>query len=1005
MEPRRAAEAKDFPQAARIVRDRDFDRGLRHVHVDAPGRRARERDGAGYGEDAGRADGERRSRINFTGRIEAGRELLYLGRGAEFDAYPGLFAGLINKAVAIVILAVLAHRDGGQRIVRQDDGLVYRLAGAVQAHRDRAADGQPVQTDQAGFAVGVDGVTRGGAGCGRGPLHQPDRGVGDQQADGVWIEYPVGVAQCFTNRQRTQEDLHVARAVERHVAFGLDGEVALQLEERRDRDGGIEYGEAHHLALGRRELDHDHAGANRNRLVDRPASGVDLQQHVAAQRGHARVAGGGVHRDPQRASDTVRREDETALPLAQVDTEHAGRDVGGGDPHRPGRRNGITRIGIGQRDLLEGEVAAQAERRRHRRVGKGDAQRHEARQAQVRALLHREGFRGPGAVDGEGLVDRGVGGVYLDRKQAGADGDIGAATTDGGAVARQFDTRCHALLGDQEVAAHARQAEHRIGRVAEYERQIGQRKLDDRGTVGAERLLEGDETGEGDFRDGVGVEIETDGDIAGGGNGAGGQVENDRIAAPCADGESGAAEAGSRGLEIDHRCWRAGLGGTAGARRAGPVDRDFEAAGTEDDTRHANQRDAGGACPEGVIAGGVGRRNGFEQRQPEVQIGDRQTDRAMGGRIVLRIEHAVAIAVRVSDADKGIHVAGAHRQHIDGLAGAVAEHHRLRGGALDELEVAADVDEVVNDECHAAEGPDHVGRVAQRYRGRRQIARAIRVAAGLYHQAAVGREAGAGSQIQRLCQARVIVSAVYLYPQHVGADGDAIDAHHLGRAAGADRVITAVVGGGVDRLEQRQREIEVAQHEAHGTVAVRRVLRVDDAVAVGVDKIRPTHAHEGVDVGGAYGHHVDLLGGRAAGDAHGLRRAALAERELAGQVQEVGHRDRDITGHLEQVALGKVDQHELVGQRPGGHLEPGRTAPGVRIGGCTRREIDGRRLERAVLALVDGNGHAAGQCNAIDPDQAGAAGARQGKIALGAGRGAGGHDRLGKHDGQIVYVQ
>ena len=196
----RAAKSEGFLQSARRVRDRDRHRGLRHVDVDAPGRRAREGDRAAHREDAAGADGDRGGGVDLAGLVEAGAEFLELGGRGELHAHAGGFANFVDQPVAVVVAAVAGYRHGGQRIGRHDDGLVERNAGVVHAHRDRTADGESIQAHQAGLAVGDHGVARGGARRGR-PLDDADGGVGDEQADRVGVEVAVGVAQGLAGRQ------------------------------------------------------------------------------------------------------------------------------------------------------------------------------------------------------------------------------------------------------------------------------------------------------------------------------------------------------------------------------------------------------------------------------------------------------------------------------------------------------------------------------------------------------------------------------------------------------------------------------------------------------------------------------------------------------------------------------------------------------------------------------------------------------------------------------------
>ena len=216
-----------------------------------------------------------------------------------------------------------------------------------------------------------------------------------------------------------------------------------------------------------------------------------------------------------------------------------------------------------------------------------------------------------------------------------------------------------------------------------------------------------------------------------------------------------------------------------------------------------------------------------------------------------------------------------------------------------------------------------------------------------------------------------------------------------------------MIGGGVERLEECQCEVEVAQRKAHRAIAGRSVPCVDDAVAIGVHKIRAAHADEGVDIGCANGHHGDLLGhyggiGVAVGDAHRLCGTALAERELAGDMEEVRHRQGHIARHLEQIALAEINNAEHARVRTEGDLQTQGAAPCIRVGSGAGGKVDGWNCNCAIFALVDGNGKATIQAYALDTDERSTATGRQGKVALGAGGRADGHHGLGHDDGQLV---
>ena len=177
---------------------------------------------------------------------------------------------------------------------------------------------------------------------------------------------------------------------------------------------------------------------------------------------------------------------------------------------------------------------------------------------------------------------------------------------------------------------------------------------------------------------------------------------------------------------------------------------------------------------------------------------------------------------------------------------------------------------------------------------------------------------------------------------------------------------------------------------------MRSVVLVDDAVTVGVREVRPADADEGIDVTRADGQDIDLLGGAAARDLDSQRRTALAERKLPADMEEIGDGDRDVARHLEKIALAEADYQVCGGSC--WHLQAGGAAPGCRIGSCTGQEIDRRRLGRSVLALVDRDRQATAERDPLDTDQAGAAAAGEGEVALGAAD----RNRLGKDYRKIV---
>ena len=203
------------------------------------------------------------------------------------------------------------------------------------------------------------------------------------------------------------------------------------------------------------ELDGDVGVAYRNALVDRLAGGVDLQQHVAFDR---RTAGEDcVHRDAHRTGDAVRTEDEAALPVDQLRAEDLHAHIRGADPYRLRCRRRVAGVGIGQRDLLESEVAAHDKRSGDRGIGEGYREGQRARQPQEPPLAHDKLQRFARAVLDEGFVDGGVHRLDLDGESA-ADRDVRAAAANDQWRAGELvvlDARRHALLGYQEIPFQA----------------------------------------------------------------------------------------------------------------------------------------------------------------------------------------------------------------------------------------------------------------------------------------------------------------------------------------------------------------------------------------------------------------------------------------------------------------------------------------------------------------------------------------------------------------------
>ena len=394
--------------------------------------------------------------------------------------------------------------------------------------------------------------------------------------------------------------------------------------------------------------------------------------------------------------------------------------------------------------------------------------------------------------------------------------------------------------------------------------------------------------------------------------------------------------------------------------------------GAEDQARHADERDLARARHERVVARVVGAVDGLEEREAEVEIVDHDADCTVRRRVVARVEHAVAVAVRVADADEGMHVLGADGQDVDhlGRAWGAGQVHRHRIREAREREAAADVDEVVDDERHVAEGAHYAAR---------RIEHHVRRHAALLGPGRDGERRDA--EVDRAPAAR----AVYFDAEMIGAQRDAGDADDRDAAARLERVVARMVGG-AGRLEQRQAELDVMQREAHRAVGMH--------AAVGVE-IRPAHADEGIDAARADLEDVHILGRDVVGEGH-LLVARLAEGELAAQEHEVGDAQAHRAAHFERLAR-EVDHDEVANARPGRHLEAGGAAVDGGVGERARAEIDRRSRRSGVLALVDGDIEPAAELDVVDADELDGAAALEREVALGRGR-----HGLREYDRQVV---
>ncbi len=500
--------------------------------------------------------------------------------------------------------------------------------------------------------------------------------------------------------------------------------------------------------------------------------------------------------------------------------------------------------------------------------------------AEVRAGI--DGQRvGAAAGEVEDLVDRRGGGVE-------GDGDVGREAH---VVLRVADRQLEILERDEAGDALARDVEEPV-RVrggmrsvleregAELDREVGDRDLDRRRPVSPQGALERDTRRDGDAGDAQGDDAARAEHRAG---------ERDRHRAR----RTGRDREAARDLaEVDRR--------GAGARA---VDLHVDVGGLERQVGNADEPDHARGGRERVIALGRAGRRRLHEGKPELDIGEDEADR--GRR---------ADGVRAADADEDVRVARPHLQDSDVGRRPVGQMDAVELGALLERDVARDVDEVPDRERGRAGGlEDAAGEVEVGGRAR----------AGADGEAGVSAAGGreARVEVDRSGDRRPARGA-----RLVDRDRDVV--HRRGEPADADERDAAAclegeealcAAGGRERgvgRQQREREGDAADREAHRARCARRVGARDDAIAVRVDPVRAANAEERVSVGRA-----DLEGRDVAGLTvlrRDLHRVALLEGEAAGDERELVDREGQRAGGADQLAReGEVD-----GRRAG--IWPGR---------------------------------------------------------------------------------
>ena len=222
--------------------------------------------------------------------------------GVLYGLSPKLVAFALNAATGVELWRSDPGIEGTQRgLMWWQNGIERRLfyaAGSVLIALN-AADGTPVTS----FAD-----------HGRLDLTPPqDRGYIGVTVPGIVFEDAIIVEDLFTVGHHAKEDRYIACTVKGAIAFRLDSEVAVQLEEWWNFDAGIENGKVEDIALG--EVDGDVLRTHRNGLVDRFSSIINLQDDITTDTNTGFIIRVRIHRDAHLAGNTIRSEDETTLPL------------------------------------------------------------------------------------------------------------------------------------------------------------------------------------------------------------------------------------------------------------------------------------------------------------------------------------------------------------------------------------------------------------------------------------------------------------------------------------------------------------------------------------------------------------------------------------------------------------------------------------------------------------------------------------------------------------------
>ena len=371
-----------------------------------------------------------------------------------------------------------------------------------------------------------------------------------------------------------------------------------------------------------------------------------------------------------------------------------------------------------------------------------------------------------------------------------------------------------------------------------------------------------------------------------------------------------------------------------------PVDAERELARRRGQAGHADHGRLGHARLERDPAARTGLAALEHQRQPELDAGHAQADRARVDRIA-QIGPAIPVAVAAVgtiEADETIEVGAAHGQQVGADLAAVGQREGLAG--LLDRDRATEVDKAAELDVDATAGAHQLAALA--IMGQRQaLAGTGHQRQGVVNDHAV-HAAAAEVDHRRTALDQVEVDAERM---HVETDIVRQAEHRIDMTdAGGQRGPARAGVGRVARREQPEAELDIAHAEA-ARLGIE-LVGLDHAVLVEVDAVG-TDADETVKAGAAHAEHLgcDRV---AVGQRDGLDAALEANR--TGQFEEIAGTQIDVTAGAQQPTARAV--HVEIDALAGASAHRHRTGIG--------REIDHAALD--ILSI----GHAADQ---VDVDR------------------------------------